>query len=345
MKACFNCNTGKAAIAIGYCVDCLRTLSDIDQLETIHSKSRQQFDLPDRPPRDQNGITCQRCANSCQMIPDSHGFCGIRYNKNGKLVNKVSTDNALAHIYLDPLPTNCCAGWFCRGQRKKGYNLAVFFYGCNFDCLFCQNSSHKRLSEANVVSEDEMVSAALDERVRCVCFFGGSPEPQLPYAIRVAQRIIEESGNQKHICWEWNGSGDEKLVIKAAETAYNSGGTVKFDLKFRHPNLAYALCGVDNYKCFDNFSTLANLYHDSDLLTATTLLVPCYTDRQEVRHISKFIAWHNQNIPYSLLVFHPDYYLRDLPFTPKGQVFQCYEEASIYLSRVNIGNKNLLHYP
>ncbi len=87
---------------------------------------------------------------------------------------------------------------------------------------------------------------------------------------------------------------------------------------------------------------MANLYHDSVLLTATTLLVPYYADRQEVREISKFIAEHNRNIPYSLLVFHPDYYLWDLPITPKKQVQACYEEASKYLSKVNIGNKHLL---
>jgi pyruvate formate lyase activating enzyme len=342
MATCFNCGIGKAAIAIGYCVDCLRNLPDESHLNSIHSKSREQFGLREHPPKEQDGIICHRCTNSCQLEIESTGFCGIRYNKNGQLENKVPSDSALAHMYLDPLPTNCCAGWFCRGQGKSGYNLAVFFYGCNFDCLFCQNSSHKLLKEASVITEDDLVNAALDDRVKCVCFFGGSPEPQLPFAIRVAQRIIFESENQKHICWEWNGCGNEKLVIEAAETASKSGGTVKFDLKFRHQNIAYAFCGVNNQKSFDNFTTLANLYSDSELLTATTLLVPYYTDRFEIRSISKFIAWHSQNIPYSLLVFHPDYYLRDLPFTSREQVEACYKEAKNYLNRVNIGNKHLI---
>lgn len=344
MTNCFKCGKAKAAEAIGYCVDCLRAMSDTGHLDVIHTKSRGQFNLPAQLPRDIDGITCQRCANRCQLTPGSHGFCGIRYNRSGKLANNLPTNCALAHMYLDPLPTNCCAGWFCQGQRENGYNLAVFFYGCNFDCLFCQNASHKYLKEASVITEDEMVAAALDKRVKCVCFFGGSPEPQLPYAIRVAQRIITKSENQKHICWEWNGCGNKKLVMKAAKKSYTSGGTVKFDLKVYHPNLVYALCGVSNKQSFDNFSILANLFYDSDLLTATTLLVPYYTDSQEVREISKFIAEYDKNIPYSLLVFHPDFYLRDLPITPKKQVQACYEEASKYLSRVNIGNKHLLSY-
>jgi pyruvate formate lyase activating enzyme len=344
MKKCNKCGNEQAAEAIGFCVECLRTKSETIDLDGIHTESRRQFDLPVRPPRDIDGITCRRCANSCQLTPGSYGFCGIRYNRRGKLADNLPSNCALAHMYIDPLPTNCCAGWYCKGNKKDGYNLAVFFYGCNFDCLFCQNASHKYLKRASIITEDEMVAAALDKRVQCVCFFGGSPEPQLLYAIRVAQRIIAESQNKKHICWEWNGCGNQKLVTHAGKTAFISGGTIKFDLKYYHPNLAYAICGVNNKQSYNNFSTLADLYPSSDILTATTLLVPYYTDDQEVGEISKFIAERDRNIPYSLLVFHPDYYLTDLPITPKKQVQACYEEAKKYLNKVNIGNKHLLRY-
>ena len=46
---------------------------------------------------------------------------------------------------------------------------------------------------------------------KCICFFGGSPEPQLPYAIRVARRIVAESqmrgrGQRRHIIGDlWSG--------------------------------------------------------------------------------------------------------------------------------------------
>jgi pyruvate formate lyase activating enzyme len=344
MIPCRNCGNTQTAQVIGYCADCLRDMSDLRALSNIHLKSRQQFGLPVQPPRDKHGITCHRCANNCQLISDAYGFCGLRYNKNGILANHSPRGSALAYMYLDTLPTNCCAAWFCRGKKEDGYNLAVFFYGCNFDCLFCQNSSHKNLHSASVITGDDIVAAALEESVRCVCFFGGSPEPQLPFAIRVAQRIIKESKNQKHICWEWNGCGDNRLVQKAAETAYLSRGTVKFDLKAHHPNLTYALCGISNKQSYNNFTFLAHSYDDADLLTATTLLVPYYIDHKEIGKIAQFIAGFDKNIPYSLLVFHPDYYLRDLPITPLNQVQACYKEATRYLNRVNIGNKHLLPY-
>ena len=78
------------------------------------------------------------------------------------------------------------------------------------------------------------------------------------------------------------------------------------------------------------------------VLTATTLLVPGYVDHVEVEGIAKFISELNPEIPYSLLVFHPDFMMRDLPITPVKQVKLCYEAAKKHLRNVNIGNLHLL---
>jgi pyruvate formate lyase activating enzyme len=344
MITCNKCNKNRASKAIGICANCLRDLPDKLDLSYIHSPTRKKFGLPEKPPKDTKGILCLYCANECQISEKNMGFCGLRLNISGRIKNRAAHRSALAHMYLDPLPTNCCADWFCKGHRKKGYNLAVFFYGCSFDCLYCQNASHKLLEDASTVSEDEMVRAALNPMVRCVCFFGGSPEPQFPFALRVSKRILRGSHNNKHICWEWNGCGNPSLVKEAAELAKKTNGTVKFDLKAFHPKIIQAMCGVVNRQTFFNFTTLAQIYSNSELITATTLLVPYYVDKYEVENISKFIAKINQDIPYSLLIFHPDFYMSDLPITPKQQIYECYETAKKYLNRVHLGNQHLLQY-
>lgn len=342
MVNCKHCGKNFAAEAIGRCVDCLRTESNRNDLADLHVPFRKKFGLTVHPPADRKGIRCHFCSNNCQIGAGEIGYCSIRRNEEGRLVNITPEGSALAYMYLDRLPTNCCAAWFCNGSQEQGYNLAVFFYGCNFDCLFCQNPSHKNIEDAEIMTEEEIVQAAIDHRIRCVCFFGGSPEPQLPFALSVSQKILEESNHQKHICWEWNGCGHPKLVLKAAKLAEETGGTVKFDLKIFHPNLSYALCGVDNRRAFENFALIAKSIVSKNLLTATTLLVPFYVDRQEVEQIARFIAEINPQIPYSLLVFHPDLFLNDLPITPREQVDECYQIAKSYLTTVNIGNRHLL---
>jgi len=340
--SCSICEARTAARAVGVCPDCLRSLPEGGVSLGFHDISRRKLGLPERPPRNPAGAACRLCANECQPGPGEKGYCGLRENSGGRIRPVMPAGTALVHMYLDPLPTNCCAAWFCEGSKERGYNLAVFFYGCSFDCLFCQNHSHKRLDEAPVVAEEKIVAAALHPEVRCVCFFGGSPEPQLPFALRLSQKILQRSGGKKRICWEWNGSGHPGLVKKAAELSRASGGTVKFDLKAFHPNTALALCGVENRRTYENFSLLAGLYPGKDLLTATTLLVPGYVDRQEVGEIARLIAGLDPDIPYSLLVFHPDYLLTDLPVTPRSQADACYAEASRHLTRVNMGNLHLL---
>jgi pyruvate formate lyase activating enzyme len=320
----------------------MRSYPHREKLIELHAKGRLQVNLPPRPPDNPEGIQCLFCANDCRMGEGDYGFCGLRRNERGALVEESGREAGLAHTYMDRLPTNCCASWFCRGSREEGYNLAVFLYGCSFDCLYCQNSEHKLLERAPILTVEQLVQRAADPRVACVCFFGGSPEPQFSFVREAAERISVQGKREKHICFEWNGSGNPTQVKYMAELAHNTGGTVKFDLKASHPNIHAALCGVDGSATMKNFTLTSQLYPHEDVITATTLLVPYYVDEMEVDGIASVIATVNPRIPYSLLVFHPDYYLDDLPITPREQVFSCFDAANKHLQRVHIGNKNLL---
>jgi pyruvate formate lyase activating enzyme len=131
-------------------------------------------------------------------------------------------------------------------------------------------------------------------------------------------------------------------VEGAARLSVESGGTVKFDLKAFHPALHRALCGTGNERTLENFRRVADLTRGTDTLTATTLLVPSYIDTSEVDAIARFIASIDEDIPYSLLVFHPDYFLTDLPVTPRDQVEACVAAARKHLTRVHVGNLALL---
>ncbi len=142
VATCTICGRRPAALTIGACPECLRSFPEKRVSLSTHESSRKNFGLPGAPPRRPGGAVCRVCANECRPGADESGYCGLRRNAAGRMNPVAPPGTALAHIYLDPLPTNCCAAWFCRGSREEGYNLAVFFYGCNFDCLYCQNASH-----------------------------------------------------------------------------------------------------------------------------------------------------------------------------------------------------------
>ncbi|MCP8321391.1 MAG: radical SAM protein, partial [archaeon] len=353
--------------AIDVCRSCIRDnpFNAIKISLENHEKARKTFNLTERIPKLPSGIPCNVCANECKIGMGESGYCGLRKNEKGRLISLVNPNKGLYYAYLDPHVTNCCATWFCPAGTGSGYpkfstckgpeigyyNLAIFFYGCNFDCLFCQNWSHKDINLAPSHSIDDLVELTLrNPKITCWCFFGGSPEPQLPFAIKASEKVLELMPKDRvlRICFEWNGCGHPNLVRKAAELAFNSGGNIKFDLKCFDENMSLALSGVSNRRAFQNFEMIARDFHtlrdDPPVLTATTLMIPGYVDADEVEGIAKFIASLDRRIPYSLLVFHPDFLMRDLPITPLDQALSCYKVARKHLERVNIGNLHLLGY-
>jgi pyruvate formate lyase activating enzyme len=192
---------------------------------------------------------------------------------------------------------------------------------------------------------EQVLKKIMNKNVTCVCFFGGSPEPHFNFSLNLCEQIIREKEGICRICWEWNGGGNAELVKRAAEYSLKSGGTIKFDLKFFSPPLAKAILGVPVERTYENFKLVSEMIQQRPkvpLLTATTLLVSYYTDAFEVEQISKFIAEINPNIPYSILIFHPHFYLSDLPITPVEQVKSCYMTAKKYLKNVHVGNLHLI---
>jgi pyruvate formate lyase activating enzyme len=130
------------------------------------------------------------------------------------------------------------------------------------------------------------------------------------------------------------------------ETALETGGCVKFDLKAVDPNLHFALTGVPNEQTWENLAALAEyipLRPDPPPLVASTLLVPGYVDAPEVGAIAGRLAELNPDVPYSLLGFHPAHRMGDLPTTSLAHARRCADAAeSAGLTRVHVGNRHLL---
>ncbi|MHA2249409.1 MAG: radical SAM protein [Candidatus Kariarchaeaceae archaeon] len=362
-----NVDTSFISSAIGICVSCLRTssLQDIEPIiHSNHAEARIGFPLPQSPPKTKGGISCRLCVSECKISENEWGWCGLHGNKSGRISHRYPKNKALLSWYLDAQVTNCCNAWFCpagtgceypKYANKPGaeygyYNLALFFYGCSFNCLFCQNWQHKNLDYAKLTSVDEIVEVTLNnQKISCWCWFGGSPEPQLSFTFKAQKKLIQEK-HEEHIirfCYEWNGDGNTNLALQAAKYACDSGGNIKFDFKAWNPTVHKALTSMDNKRVHENFVRIFDRHWDhrstdNPILGISTLLVPHYVDVEEIEKIARFLGELDPNIPYSLLIFHPDFKMNDLPVTPRKQVMDCENAAKKYLNNVNIGNKHLL---
>jgi len=307
--------------------------------------------------------------NECSLSQGDVSYCGLRNphrNEQGELPYPSKTKGYI-HGYTDPNPTNCCNAWFCPAGTSSGFpefshhkgpefrtlSYAAFLYGCSFDCLFCQNTSHKHFSKRNLYGVESLADQIVkNEKITCICYFGGTPETQLPFSINLADTIINKIKDPNRIfrvCWEWNGSGNPSRVEECMKIAIKTGGNIKFDLKAFHEKLNLSLCGISNARTLDNFKMLADKYFgtrgdDMPEMSGCTLLVPGYVNHEEVELIAKFISNINPNIPYSLLVFHGDYQMKDLPSTSKNEALKSLKIARQYLNKVHLGNKFLLGF-
>jgi pyruvate formate lyase activating enzyme len=259
------------------------------------------------------------------------------------------------------MPTNCVADWVCPGGTGVGFpefayrdgpeygykNLAVFYQACSFDCLFCQNWQYRISASREAAVSASSLADQVDEKTSCICYFGGDPTPQLPHALRASRLALERNrGRILRICWETNGTMHPALLKKAAELSFHSGGCIKFDLKAWSEELSIALCGVTNKRTVENFELLAHYTRERPsppFLIASTLLIPGYIDKGEVSKIASFIASLNPEIPYSLLAFHPQFVMGDLPTTSRRLASECLEAAKeAGLKNVRVGNLHLL---
>ncbi|MFP3867215.1 MAG: radical SAM protein [Desulfobacteraceae bacterium] len=365
MGRCRQCGQESPFISrtLGFCSTCIRQHFDQvwPEIDKLHQASRQAFGLPGQPPQEPAGKLCSLCFHACRIPEGGHGFCGARRVENGQLRGG-GPAGARVSYYHDPLPTNCVADWFCPGGTGRGYphyarrpgpehgyvNLAVFYHACNFNCLYCQNWHFKRLTFNSPAISARQLAAAVQENTACICYFGGDPTPQLPHALAAARFAQPQTAEPpRRICWETNGAMQEGWLQPLVDSSLDNGGIIKIDLKSFSEEIHLALCGVSNSQTLKNFAALAVRFgerREVPLISASTLLVPGYVDLEEIHGLARFIATLNPDIPYSLLGFYPQFYLNDLPVTPRHLAFEAKQVAlQAGVKNVNLGNIHLLH--
>src|SRR4030066_162307 len=181
MGTCRICNATSAFIGreLGVCLPCIREnpRDALSVARDAHARSRAAFGLPERPPDDPEGVPCALCVNECRIPEHGFGYCGVRQNVGGGLggVCPGGTGEGSPRFARCPGPEEGCT------------NLAVFFHACTFNCLYCQNWQYRLKTSDPATSTPEGLAAHVDRWTTCICYFGGDPASQLPFALEAAR--------------------------------------------------------------------------------------------------------------------------------------------------------------
>jgi pyruvate formate lyase activating enzyme len=251
-------------------------------------------------------LLCTLCPRYCRIGEGQAGFCYIRQNRGGRLVQAGygrSTGFAIDPIEKKPL------NHFYPGTSVLSFGTA----GCNLGCKFCQNwdISKAKLDERGLAANtpDEVAGLALREGAPSIAYTYNDPVIWAEYVIDVAHAA--RARGLKNVLVTAGYVTDEARPELYAEADAANVDLKAFSEDFYRKVTASHLEPV--------LETLKWIRQKSDTwLEVTTLLIPGLNDGDD--ELRRMAAWFFANlgpdVPLHFTAFHPDFKLTDVPATP-----------------------------
>jgi pyruvate formate lyase activating enzyme len=251
-------------------------------------------------------ILCTLCPRACRMAEGQPGFCFIRRNEGGRLVQLGygrSTGFAVDPIEKKPL------NHFFPGTPILSFGTA----GCNLGCKFCQNwdISKARLDADGLRANAPDEVAALAERHDCpaIAYTYNDPVIWAEYVVDVARAA--------------RARGVRNVLVTAGYVSEEARGELFADVDAANVDLkAFTedfYWRTTSAHLDDVLETLKWIRHETTTwLEVTTLLIPGHNDSDD--EIGRLAGWFHANlgadVPLHFTAFRPDYKMMDVPPTP-----------------------------
>ena len=262
-------------------------------------------------------VRCLACARYCEIGKDQIGLCGIRGNKEGKLVLYVYGKVAACHI--DPIEKKPVTH-FMPGTKV----FSIGTTGCNWLCKYCINFdlSQRRKVEGTDISPEEVVEKALLYRCNGIAYTYNEPSIFLEYA-RDCGVLARKKGLFN--AFVSNGFATPESVKMMSEfldcitVDFKGNGEQKFVRQY---------VGIPSSQPV--FDSLVELKEKTNIhVEITDLIVPQVGDDLEhAKKLCKFIYdLFGPEMPIHFLQFHPSYKMMDFEPTPVATLEKHYEVA------------------
>ncbi len=185
-------------------------------------------------------------------------------------------------------------------ERVLVPSYTVFFSGCTFHCVFCQNWDISQY-KVGLYIEPEILARMIEKResegAKNVNWVGGDPTPNLPYILEVL------SNCNAHLPQIWNSN-----MYCSIETMKLLNGIIDLyltDFKYGNDDCAFRLSKVENYlKIVERNHLLA--YEQTDVLVRH-LVMPNHIDCCSIPVI-KWLSRNLRGTPVNIMdQFRPEY--------------------------------------
>ncbi len=260
-------------------------------------------------------VSCRLCNHFCLIEDGQRGLCGVRENRSGTLISLVYGKVIAANC--DPIEKKPLFH-FLPGTRS--YSIATV--GCNFKCLFCQNSDISQMpSDRNRImgtemTPDQIVSQALNHHACSISYTYTEPTIFFELTLDTARKA---SAKRLKNVFVTNGYMS-KDCLESISTDLHAANV---DLKSFRESFYRQQC---NAKLKPVLNTLEIMKNMGVWLEVTTLLIPQRNDSpEELKDIAGFLATLDPNIPWHISRFHPTYRLTNALPTPRQSIQRARE--------------------
>lgn len=262
-------------------------------------------------------LHCFLCPRHCRIGEGQSGFCFIRKNESGKLVQLgYGRPAAVAMDPIEKKPLN----HFFPGTKI----LSMGTSGCNMGCFFCQNWDISK-AKANQVrsarlAPDEVVALAQEHGAPSVAFTYNEPTIWGEYVIDIARAAHKAGLNTIMVS---NGY----ITREAFFEVYEHIDAANIDLKGFTENFYSKITLTHLAPVLD---TLKWLRHETNVwFEITNLIIPTLNDDgEELKCLSDWVLQNlGDDVPVHFTAFHPDFKLLDKPGTPPETLALARETA------------------
>ncbi len=287
----------------------------------------QQASLEQRLP--DNEVLCNLSPRNCKIKDGQTGFCGVRGNRDGRLVTY--TYGKGVHLTEELIETEAIYH-FAPGARI----LSLGNIGCNLNCQYCQNwktSQAKFVEDKDVHSftPESIIETALRHNIRVLSWTYNDPVVWHEFVIDTA-KLAKEAGIYnlyKSACFITEEALDELLPhidifsvsIKAIDEAY-----------YRKLTTGWLQPVLDATK---------KIYQAGKHLEVSNLMITDISDNeQSARNMAGWVLENlGPEVPLHFVRFHPEYRMRETVRTPIDRLEKAQVIArEMGLKHVYLGN-------
>ncbi len=250
-------------------------------------------------------IRCGLCPKECIVRDGQRGHCRVRENRRGTFYTLVHSRVCAAHV--DPIEKKPLFHYL---PGTTAFSIATA--GCNVNCRFCQNwdisQSRPEQIPAEYIPPSRVVQLALQNHCPTIACTYSEPVVFSEFVMDIA----EAAHNSGIRCIAVSNGYIRDEALRAV---YGRMDAVKIDLKAFSESFYRKIVSGRLKPVLDSIATLRKLGTWTEIVY---LVIPTLNDTDD--QFLGLARWARTNlgldVPIHFTQFHPDYLLKNLPFTP-----------------------------